>query len=464
MGKNYESFGEEKIGKLLLKFSIPIIISLLVSELYNMVDTLFIGRNVGGYGIAALVLVFPIQRIVIALSIMIATGTSTSFSRSNGEKNLEKSKKILINGFSLAFTTMIIFTTLVYVFRDKVLLALGASNQTLPYAHTYLSIIIFGSTFLSLTIFISHIMVSLGNNKISIKSTSIGALTNIILDYILVVNFNMGVKGAAIATTVSQIAGFIYAYYNYIKVKKEYKIPLCLEFNKNIIAPIVLVGISGFIIEGEDGIVMAALNNLLANAVGDSGIIVLGVISKVYMFLFITMFGIASAMQPIAAFNMGAKNYKRLKSIVVKTSIYAFITSAIMWGLGIVFAPQLISIFVKDAQIIRESVKAFRIMIGVFPVISIYYVSIFYFQAIGNARASILVSILRQLIIMLPLSIILVKVFNLGAMGVWLSYPISDILSSIVSYILIKEEGVELNIKVAKQMKQRAQSDGSFVS
>lgn len=464
MGKNYESFGEEKIGKLLLKFSIPIIISLLVSELYNMVDTLFIGRNVGGYGIAALVLVFPIQRIVIALSIMIATGTSTSFSRSNGEKNLEKSKKILINGFSLAFTTMIIFTTLVYVFRDKVLLALGASNQTLPYAHTYLSIIIFGSTFLSLTIFISHIMVSLGNNKISIKSTSIGALTNIILDYILVVNFNMGVKGAAIATTVSQIAGFIYAYYNYIKVKKEYKIPLCLEFNKNIIAPIVLVGISGFIIEGEDGIVMAALNNLLANAVGDSGIIVLGVISKVYMFLFITMFGIASAMQPIAAFNMGAKNYKRLKSIVVKTSIYAFITSAIMWGLGIVFAPQLISIFVKDAQIIRESVKAFRIMIGVFPVISIYYVSIFYFQAIGNARASILVSILRQLIIMLPLSIILVKVFNLGDMGVWLSYPISDILSSIVSYILIKEEGVELNIKVAKQMKQRAQGDGSFVS
>ena len=464
MGKNYETFGEEKIGKLLLKFSIPIIISLLVSELYNMVDTLFIGRNVGGYGIAALVLVFPIQRIVIALSIMIATGTSTSFSRSNGEKNLEKSKKILINGFSLAFTTMIIFTTLVYVFRDKVLLALGASNQTLPYAHTYLSIIIFGSTFLSLTIFISHIMVSLGNNKISIKSTSIGALTNIILDYILVVNFNMGVKGAAIATTVSQIAGFIYAYYNYIKVKKEYKIPLCLEFNKNIIVPIVLVGISGFIIEGEDGIVMAALNNLLANTVGDSGIIVLGVISKVYMFLFITMFGIASAMQPIAAFNMGAKNYKRLKSIVVKTSIYAFLTSAIMWGLGIVFAPQLISIFVKDAQIIEESVKAFRIMIGVFPVISIYYVSIFYFQAIGNARASILVSILRQLIIMLPLSIILVKVFNLGAMGVWLSYPISDILSSIVSYILIKEEGVELNIKVAKQMKQRAQGDGSFVS
>ena len=464
MGKNYETFGEEKIGKLLLKFSIPIIISLLVSELYNMVDTLFIGRNVGGYGIAALVLVFPIQRIVIALSIMIATGTSTSFSRSNGEKNLEKSKKILINGFSLAFTTMIIFTTLVYVFRDKVLLALGASNQTLPYAHTYLSIIIFGSTFLSLTIFISHIMVSLGNNKISIKSTSIGALTNIILDYILVVNFNMGVKGAAIATTVSQIAGFIYAYYNYIKVKKEYKIPLCFEFNKNIIVPIVLVGISGFIIEGEDGIVMAALNNLLANAVGDSGIIVLGVISKVYMFLFITMFGIASAMQPIAAFNMGAKNYKRLKSIVVKTSIYAFLTSAIMWGLGIVFAPQLISIFVKDAQIIEESVKAFRIMIGVFPVISIYYVSIFYFQAIGNARASILVSILRQLIIMLPLSIILVKVFNLGAMGVWLSYPISDILSSIVSYILIKEEGVELNIKVAKQMKQRAQGDGSFVS
>jgi Na+-driven multidrug efflux pump len=166
------------------------------------------------------------------------------------------------------------------------------------------------------------------------------------------------------------------------------------------------------------------------------------------------MFGIASAMQPIAAFNMGARDYKRLKAVMHKTTIYAFITSTIMWALAMIFTPQLISIFVKETEIIRESVKAFRIMVAVLPVVSIYYVSIFYFQAMGKAKTSILVAVLKQLLIMLPLSIILVKVFNLGALGVWISYPISDILASISAYFLVKNEGIALNIKVKKQIER----------
>lgn len=448
MGKNNKIFGEEKIGKLLFKFSIPLIISFLVSELYNMVDTFFIGNTVGGKGIGALVLVFPVQRIIIALSIMIAIGTSTAFSRSNGQKDDEKSRKIIKNGFTLSFIIMISITVIVSLFSSKILNILGASKEIFPYAKDYIGIIILGSTFLSLTIFTTNIMVALGNNKIAIISTSIGAIMNIVLDYILVVHFSMGVKGAAIATTVSQIAGFTYAYYRYAKIKKEYKIPSSFELDRKIIMPIILVGLSAFIVEAEDGILMAVLNNLLIESVGDNGIIVLGVISKVYMFLFITMFGIASAMQPIAAYNRGANNYIRLKSVMKKTSLYAFITSTIMWGLSMIFTPQLISLFIKDYEVIVESVKAFRIMISVFPLISIYYVSIFYFQAMGKAKTSILVSILRQLIIMLPLSIVLVKVFNLGAMGVWLSYPISDILSSLAAFMLMRQEKIKLNIIV----------------
>lgn len=451
MEEGSRRFGEEKIGKLLLKLSIPIIISILVSELYNMVDTIFIGRNVGGHGIGALVVVFPMQRIIIALSIMIGIGTSTSFSRSNGQNNIEKSKKIIKNGFTLSCVIMIPLTILIYLFSEQILLILGASDQILPYARDYLSIIIFGSTFLSLTLFTSNIMISLGNSKISIISTSIGAILNVIIDYILVVRIGMGVKGAAIATTVSQIAGFTFAYYHLIKVKKEYNIGLGFHLDKKTVAPILFVGLSAFIIEAEDGIVMAVINNLLLNTVGDSAIIVLGVISKVYMFLFITMFGISSAMQPIAAYNVGAKDYKRLKEVMKKTTIYATITSTILWGIGMIFTPRLMSIFVKEPEIIKESVKAFRIMIAVFPIISIYYVSIFYFQAMGKARYSVTVSVLRQLIIMLPLSIVLVKVFNLGAMGVWMSYPISDCIAALISIILIKGEGHELNQKVKNQ-------------
>lgn len=452
MGKSGKLFGEEKIGKLLLRFSIPIILSLLVSELYNMVDTIFVGRNVGPNGIGALVVVFPIQRIIIALSVLISIGTATALSRSSGQSNLEKARSTIKNGFTLSYTLMIPITIIVLLFSSEILTFLGASSVILPYGKVYLQTIILGSTFLSLTIFISDVMISLGNSKISIISTSIGATLNIILDYILVVRLHMGVQGAAIATATSQVIGFSYAFYHYRKVVKQYNIPSGFHLDKKIVLPIILVGLSAFIIEAEDGIIMAVLNNLLLRTVGDTGIIVLGIISKLYMFLFIAMFGIAAAMQPIAAYNMGAKNFIRLKSVMQKTGLYAFLTSIVLWAFGMTFTPQLISIFIKDTALIQESVKAFRIMIAVFPLISIYYVSIFYFQAMGKAKTSILISVLRQLIIMLPVSIILVRVFNLGAMGVWLSYPISDILSSLAAFLLVRNEGMELSVKVAKQI------------
>lgn len=455
MGQGSKLFKEEKIGKLLLRFSVPIIIAFLISELYNMVDTVYVGNYVGPLGIGALVLVFPIQRIIFAISIMISTGSSTTLSRELGRGNTERSKHVLNNGLSFSLFLMLGLTFVVYLFRERILLLLGASPDSLPYAMEYLGGIIFGSVFLSLTIFISNIMISLGNNKLSIISNSIGAITNIVLDYIFVVVFSMGVTGAAIATTLSQITGFSYALYKFLKIAKENNINLKLELDQRVLIPVITVGLSAFVVEAEDGILMAVLNNLLANTVGDNGIVVLGVVSKIYMFLFITMFGIASAMQPIAAYNMGAKNYRRLKSVMKKTTIYAFLTSTIMWIGMMIFAPQLISIFVKEPQIIAESIQAFRIIISVFPIISVYYISIFYFQAMGKARTSLMICVLRQIIIMIPLSLVLVKGFNMGAMGVWLSYPIADILSSTLSYILIRNEGLELGVIIEKQGQQK---------
>lgn len=451
MGNN-KLFGEEKIGKLLVRFSIPIIFSYLISELYNMVDTIFVGREVGPGGIGALVLVFPVQRIVIALSMMIAVGTSTSFSRANGKKDKDEASKVLGNGFTMSYSIMIVISIIVFILSDRILRMFGASGDILPLARDYLHYIIPGSVFLSLTIFISNIMISLGNSKISIISTSIGAVVNIFLDFILVSKFGMGVRGAAIATTVSQITGFLYAFYQYMILRKKFNFSSGFMINKKIVLSIVMVGLSAFVIESEDGILMGVLNNLLLSSVGDMGIVILGIVSKVYMFLFIFIFGIASAMQPIAAYNMGAKNYRRLKSIMQKTSTFAFTVSAVFWAIMMIFTPWFIGIFVEDQAIIAEAVKAFRIVIAVFPIISVYYVSIFYFQAMGKAKTSILISVLRQLIIMIPVSIVLVKGFNMGAMGVWLSYPISDILSSIASWMLIRNEGVELNIRVEKQL------------
>lgn len=451
MTDSSKMFGEEKIGKLLFKFSIPIILSMLISELYSMVDTMFVGNYVNENGIGALVLVFPIQRFIIALSMMFALGTSTAFSRANGSEDSNKAKEIVINGFSLTITTMITITTLVYLFKEQILVFLGASDLLLPYALDYLGIIIFGSVFLSSTLFISNIILALGNNKVAIIANSIGAITNIIIDYILVVKVGMGVKGAAYATAFSQFVGFLFAYYNFRKVKKEYNIKTKFTLKPSILIPIVLVGVSAFIVEAEDGIVIAVLNNLLQEAAGDEGIVVLGVITKVYMFLFVNMFGIASAMQPIASYNIGARNYKRVKETVKKAILFAFLTSGILWAGTMIFAKQIISLFVVDKHIIKSSVTAFRIMVSVFPIISVYYVSIFYYQALGKARASVMVSIFRQIIIMIPIALFLVKVMGLGAMGAWLSYPVSDILAAIFSGYLMKKEADAIDEKIKEK-------------
>lgn len=437
-GENERLFSEGNIAKVLIKFSIPAVLSFLVTELYNMVDTVFVGRAVGGNAIGALVVVFPIQRIVAALSMMFAIGTSTSVSRRNGERNREGIIKTIQNSLSITILTLTSFMFLTFFFRTNLLKFLGASENILPYAEEYLSIIIWGSIFICLTTVMNYIMMSLGNRKITMVSTSIGAIMNTIVDAVLVIGLGMGVKGAAIATLLSQIVACMISFYQFRKdVISKYNLKLKFQLDKLFIMGIVTVGFSAFIVEAEDGILLAFLNNLMLNNVGDEGVIILGIITKISMFMFITMLGMGSAMQPIAAYNLGAKNYDRLKDVVRDTVIFALITSIGLWLLTFIFAPQIVSIFVKDPDIIEKSVKAFRVMVSVFPIVSIYYVSIYYYQSIGKARSSFILSILRQIIIMLPVSIFMVKVLNLGAYGIWLSYPIADMISGVVAIVLI---------------------------
>lgn len=459
MGINEKMFEKENVEKLLFKFSIPAIIALLVNELYNMVDTMFVGRVIGGNAIGALVVVFPIQRIVAAISMMLAIGSSTFVARRNGERDYEGIRDVIKSGITLVFIIMIPLIILVYIFRDNILTMLGASENILPYAHEYLSIVIFGSLFICMTTVMGYIMMSLGNRRVTLASTSLGAILNIIIDYILVFKLSYGVKGAAIATVVSQFIGFIYASYKFRGVKKTLDLSLGFKLKKEVLMGIITVGFSAFIVEAEDGILLAILNNLLLNHVGDTGVIILGVISKLSMFMFITMLGISSAMQPIAAYNLGAKNYKRLKKVVKETIIFAFITSATLWLCGMFFAEEAISLFVKEPELISASAQAFRVMIAVFPILSIYYVSIYYYQSIGKARSSFVLSIFRQIIVMLPISLILVKVLHKGALGVWMSYPIADFISGTFSIFLIRKAFKKLdNIVEEKELRDLEKS------
>lgn len=435
---NERLFAKESVPKLLIKFSIPAILSMLITELYNMVDTIFVGRAVGGNAIAALVIVFPIQRIVAALSMMFAIGTTTNVARYNGEKNKSGIQSTIQSALSITTVVLVPFMIIVYAFRYKILTMLGASSVVLPYAEEYLGVIIWGSIFICLTAVMNYAMMSMGNRRITIISNSVGAIMNAIVDFILVMGFGMGVHGAAVATLLSQIAAFLVSLVAFRKTMNKYGFRLNFSLNLGFISGIISVGFSAFIVEAEDGILMAFLNNLLLNNVGDEGVVVLGITSKVSMFLFITMLGISSAMQPIAAYNLGAKNYDRLKHILRDTILFSLVTSAGLWLATFAFAPQIMSIFVKDAHIIKLSVDAFRTIIAVFPILSLYYVSIYYYQAIGKGRSSFVISILRQIILMLPISVFFVKSLGLGAYGVWLAYPVSDFISGVIAIVLLR--------------------------
>ena len=445
MSKSISQFSTEKVSKLLFKFSIPVILSFLVTELYNMADVFFVGNFESSYAVGGITVIFPIQKLLVALSIMIAIGTSTAVSTSIGQKNIERAKSLMGSGILLILSVVLPLAILVFFFTDQALQLIGVDPALMELANRYLKTVVLGSTFLGMNMYLSNVLLALGDNKTSVLSNTLGASINVLIDYILVVKMGYGIRGAAIATVISQICACTFSTIRFRSVLKEKDYKLKFAYDKALFVTIVTLGISSFVIEAEDGFVMGVLNKLLSSTVGAEGVVILGIITRVYMFLFITLMGISAAMQPIAAYNAGAKDYKRVKNVVKETTIFTTITTIILWAFMLINAETIIGIFIKDRDLILKSVDAFRIMISVFPVISIYYVAIYYFQSMRQARIAIILSLVRQLISLVIISIVLVKVFNLGAMGVWLAYPLSDILSGIIAGILMKKENDNLN-------------------
>lgn len=437
----------KKISFILLKLSIPSMISLFVSELYNMVDTIYVGRAIGSEAIGALTIAFPVQRLIIAIGMLLSVGASTALSRSLGEGDYGRLKYIVMNALTLMLLTISSITILIYCFKSSIIYHLGATDNIFPYADQYISIVIFGGLFQCFTVIIGYIITSLGNAKINLYATTLGAASNIVLDYIFVIIFSYGIKGAAIATVISQIVSALYAFYHFLKIKNKFGIYFSFNLKKDITVSIISVGFPTFIIEISDAVAAYILNNVLSPW-GDTALIIVGVVSKVSMFLFITVIGISSAMQPIAAYNYGAKNFKRLKEVVKKAIIAVTVASSVLWILMLIFANPIISSFIKEKDILNEAVRAFRIVISIFPSISIYYVAIYYYQSIEDAKLSLILSVYRQLVIFIPALFILVRMF--GVVGAWIAYPVSDFLSALTGFYYINKAEADIKEKYRK--------------
>lgn len=444
MEKN--EMGTGKISQLLVKYSIPAIIGMLVNAIYNIVDRMFIGNapQLGSLGLAGITVSYPVTLILMALSLMCAVGGATCFSISLGAKR-EKDAAIYIgNALSLTIIAGLIFTIGGNIFINPILSILGASEKVLPYARAYLSIILYGAVFQCVAMCGNNFSRAQGNPKNAMISQLIGAGFNIVFDYILIIVCGMGMEGAALATIGGQFLSMVWQ--------------LAFLFSKRCIIPIRLksmvlsvrhsikiikTGIPAFLMQFSNSILNIILNSTLITYGGDIAISTVGIITSVQTILLMPITGLTQGQQPLISYNFGAKQPKRVK----ETLKYAVIagTGIALVGFTVIqlFPNIIITSFNSETEIIELGTKAIRIWFMCLPVIGAQICCANYFQAIGKVREASVLTLLRQLIILIPMILILSHVF--GLYGIFFAVPVADLSSFIITAILTRKELKQLD-------------------
>ena len=441
MNKGQQILGTEPIGKLLIKYSVPAIIGMMVNALYNVVDRMFIGNipGVGPMAITGLGVTMPIMTIILAFGMLVGIGATTNISIKLGQGKREEAEHIVGNSITLALIIGIILTVVVTVFSDSILKVFGASESTLIYAKSYMSIILLGTIFSISAMVFNNIIRGDGNPKLSAIIMAAGCATNIVLDAVLIFGFNMGIQGAALATIASQGLTAIWGFSYYLKGKSNLKFTkTSLKLDMNIVKIIFAIGSAPFAMQLATSLVQVISNNALRTYGSDLAIGAMATISSIVMIFLMPSFGLVQGMQPIVGFNYGAKKYDR----AIKTFKLSLLSSSIFFIVGallIQFVPQaLVGMFNRDPQLMDITVNGLRKYSFALPIVGISIVGTNYIQSSGKAKVAMVLSLLRQVIILIPMILILPKF--LGLNGVWFAQPTADIIASaITAIVLIKE-------------------------
>ncbi len=433
--------GEERISKLLVNLSVPATIGMMVNALYNLVDTIFVGRGVGALAIGGLTIAFPIQMVLMAFAQMIGIGAASAISRSLGAKDIEKADYVAGNSFLLIVILSSIIAIIGLTFTEPMLRLFGATDTILPYAKDYITIILWGSIFFSFAMSSNNLIRAEGNAKVAMATMLIGAILNIILDPIFIFVFKMGVKGAALATIISKFVSFLYVLTYLYSGKSSLKVKLHhLKPKMHIIIEILTVGFASFARHVTGSVVAIVVNNSLRFFGGDMALIIVGIVHRVTMFVFMPLFGVVQGMQPIVGFNYGAKKLDRVKETLKLSLITTTVIATFGWLIIELFPFAIISVFTRDAEIIEKGSTIMRIVISVIPLIGIQIVGATLFQSLGKAVPSLILALLRQVLLFIPLVIILPRVLGLGLLGIWIAYPAADILSVVLTVLFLRNE------------------------
>lgn len=429
--------GTEKIGKLLKQYSIPAIIAMTASSLYNMVDSIFIGQGVGPLAISGLALTFPIMNLAAAFGTLVGVGASTLVSMLLGQKNYEKANQVLGNVLILNVLIGVVFTVISLLFLDPVLYFFGASEGTIEYAREYMVVILLGNVITHSYFGLNTLLRASGHPKLAMITTMMTVILNTGLDALFIYVFDMGIRGAAIATVLSQVVALVWLIIQYSKKNEvlhfEKKI---FRFDRRIAAQSLSIGMAPFLMNVCASAVVIIINQQLKKYGGDLAIGAYGIVNRLsFIFLMIVM-GLTQAMQPIAGYNYGAKLYSRVFEVLKKTIVAATVVTTFGFLVGFFLPEYAVRFFTSDPQLIEHSARGMRITVLAFPIIGFQIVISNFFQSLGLVKKAIFLSLSRQLLFLIPCLVVLPLFFEIR--GVWLSFPISDAIATIVAWVLIR--------------------------
>lgn len=431
--------GTEEIPKLLMQFAVPSILAMIISALYNIVDQIFIGNSVGILGNAATNVAFPLTTVCVAIALTCGIGAAANFNICLGEERPEESKHYIRNGLTLAATLGIILAIITRIFMKDILLAFGATDEIMKYAVEYISITSLGFVFLILVNVGSTLIRADGTPKYSMYAMAVGAVVNIFLDPIFIFVFDMGMRGAALATVLSQIISFIMVIF-YIKnkfksVDLENKF---IELDFKHVSQIARLGSASGFNQVAMLVVQVVLNNFfryyggLSKYGSNIPLAAIGIVMKVNMIFFSINIGLSQGLQPIASFNYGARKYQRVIDVYVEAVKKAILVSLISFAIFQLFPRQILTLFGGGEELYYEfGTKLFRIFLFFVFLVGIQPVTMGFLSSIGLAKKGIVISLLRQVILLIPLSYIFAK--NFGVNGLLYAAPTSDLITAIIT-------------------------------
>ncbi len=455
-----EELGSCSVGKLLFRLAVPAIAAQIINLLYNLVDRMYIGHidNIGKLALTGVGVCLPLIMLISAFAALVSMGAAPRASIFLGKGEHENAEKTLGNSFSLLIILSLIITVIFFFFAKDLLLLFGASENTIEYAVDYMRIYSLGTIFVQLTLGLNAFISAQGFATVSMMTVLIGAICNIVLDPILIFGFNMGVSGAALATIISQSVSMIWILFFLTGKKSTLKLrKKNLRLSKDIIIPSIILGLSPFIMQSTESLIAVCFNSSLLKYGGDIAVGAMTILTSVMQFSMLPLTGLTQGGQPIISYNYGAKNSARVKKAFNLLLISCVSYSFILWALAMITPRSFVLIFNNDPELVEFTSRALRIYMAVSCIFGVQIACQQSFIALGNAKTSLFLALLRKVILLIPLIYIIPMFMSDKTTAVFIAEPVADLLAvtttSIIFFIQFRKSMKEISTPIDYQNK-----------